>query len=209
MFFRRRKPTVQPEWIVVGLGNPGVKYAGTRHNVGFEVVELLAARHRIKLDQAQHQARLGLGLVDSVGVALVKPLTYMNRSGRAVAPLARKYGITPDRILVVADDLDLPTGKVRLRQKGSAGGHNGHKSLIESLGTTEYPRIKIGIGRPKDQTVDHVLSKFHPEERQTVREALELAADVVESVLRDGIERAISRFPAGNSGSSSNGRGAD
>lgn len=185
---------------MVGLGNPGPEYAGTRHNVGFEVVELLAVRHRIKLDQAQHQARLGLGMIGSVGVALVKPLTYMNRSGRSVAPLARRYGIKPDRILVIADDLDLPTGKVRLRAKGSAGGHNGHKSLIESLGTIEYPRIKIGIGRPKDQAVDHVLSKFHPDERQTVKEAIELAADVVESVLGDGLEKAISRFPSGNSG---------
>ncbi|MFQ3586323.1 MAG: aminoacyl-tRNA hydrolase [Fimbriimonadaceae bacterium] len=201
MFFKRPKPPVQPEWIVVGLGNPGPEYAGTRHNVGFEVVERLAARHRIKLDQAQHQARLGLGTIDSVGVALVKPLTYMNRSGRAVAPLARKFDLKPDRILVIADDLDLPTGKVRIRPKGSAGGHNGHKSLIESLGTTEYPRIKIGIGRPKDETVDHVLSKFHPEERATVKEAIELAADVVESVLADGLEKAISRFPSNQSGS--------
>lgn len=186
MFWKKAKPDLQPEWLIVGLGNPGGEYAGTRHNVGFEVVELLAERHRIKLDKSKHRARIGVGKIDETTVCLVKPLTYMNLSGQAVAPLARGYGILPQRVLVIADDLDLPLGKLRLREDGSAGGHNGHKSLIQSLQTQEYPRIKIGIGKG-GSTIDHVLSRFDQDEKADAERAIKSAASVVESVLARGI----------------------
>ncbi|MBS1707778.1 MAG: aminoacyl-tRNA hydrolase [Armatimonadetes bacterium] len=196
-FLRKKQPAVHPVRLIVGLGNPGPQYKRTRHNVGFDVVEALAAKHKVKLDIMRHQAQLGLGEVSGVAVALVKPLTYMNLSGRAVAPIAKHYGIQPEDILVVADDLDLPTGKVRMRAKGSSGGHNGHKSLIESLGTTEYPRLKIGIGRPGDATVDHVLSRFHPDERTDIDDAVARCIQALELWLREGFDAASRLANAG------------
>lgn len=184
MFWKKPKPSLQPEWLVVGLGNPGGEYRGTRHNVGFEVIDDLAERHRLKLDRSKHRARIAIGHIAGVAVCLVKPLTYMNLSGQAVAPLARDYGIKPDHVLVVADDLDLPVGKLRFRDGGSAGGHNGHKSLIQHLRTQEYPRIKIGIGQgDRGGAIDHVLSGFAPGERSEITEAIGQAAACVEAVL--------------------------
>ncbi|MBX3110727.1 MAG: aminoacyl-tRNA hydrolase [Fimbriimonadaceae bacterium] len=189
-FLRKKQPVVHPVRLVVGLGNPGPQYRRTRHNVGFDVVEALADRHKVKMDLMRHQAQIGLGEVAGVAVALLKPLTYMNLSGRAVGPVARHYGVKPEDILVVADDLDLPTGKVRMRAKGSSGGHNGHKSMIEALGTTEYPRLKIGIGRSDDATVDHVLSRFHKDERALIDDAVAKCVKAVEVWLADGYEAA-------------------
>lgn len=189
--FRKRPPEPQlpPEWIIVGLGNPGPEYKGTRHNVGFDVIERLAEKHRIKLDKSKHKARYGVGRIGESSVVLVKPLTYMNLSGQAVAPLAKEYSIAPDRILVVADDLDMVVGRVRLKPKGSAGGHNGHKSLIQSLGTQEYPRLKIGIGSvDRSETVGHVLGAFKGDERDVIARALAKAADGVERILDAGLE---------------------
>lgn len=187
MFWKKPKTDVAPEWFVVGLGNPGGEYSGTRHNVGFQVIELLAERHRIKLDKSKHRARIGLGRVGETSACLVKPLTYMNLSGQAVGPLARDYGLTPDHILVVADDLDLPVGKLRLRLDGSAGGHNGHKSLIQYLKTQSYPRIKIGIGKAgPGETIDHVLSTFTPAEKDLIQPAIRAAADICRIMLEQG-----------------------
>ncbi|GMV87446.1 MAG: peptidyl-tRNA hydrolase [Chthonomonas sp.] len=189
MFRKRTPPTLPPEWLIVGLGNPGPQYAGTRHNVGFDLIERLADAHRIQVRTAKHRALMGAGMVAGIPVALAKPLTFMNLSGQSVAPLARSYGIPPERILVVADDMDLALGRLRLRGSGGSGGHNGHKSLIASLGTQDYPRLRIGIG--KDEAVlDHVLSKFHPDERPVVDEVLKKAVGVVERLLTDGLERA-------------------
>jgi PTH1 family peptidyl-tRNA hydrolase len=190
VFFKRTKPGIVPEWLVVGLGNPGGEYGGTRHNVGFAAIDRLAARHRIKLDRSKHRARYGLGTMGGTAVALVKPLTYMNLSGQAVGPFAREWGISPEKVLVIADDLDLGLGVVRIRRSGSAGGHNGHKSIIQHLKTQEYPRIKIGIGRG-GETVDHVLSRFHPDEHDSADEAIEQASRAAEMILADGLERAM------------------
>ncbi len=192
--FRKKPPTptLPPEWLIVGLGNPGPEYKGTRHNIGFELIDRLAERHRIKLDRSKHQARLGTGTVFETSVVLVKPLTYMNLSGRAVAPLMREYGLKPDHVLVLADDTDLPPGRIRLRAEGSAGGHNGHKSLIQTLGTQEYPRLKIGIGRTsKDETIDHVLGPFHPDERGDIDRALKRCEEAIEALFLRGIEAAM------------------
>lgn len=199
--FRKRppEPTLPPEWIVVGLGNPGPEYKGTRHNVGFDVIERLAEKHRIKLDRSKHRARYGVGRVGESTVVLVKPLTYMNLSGQAIAPLAKEYSLAPDRILVVADDLDLVVGRLRLKPKGSAGGHNGHKSLIQSLGTQDYPRLKIGIGSvDRSQTIDHVLGAFKGDEREVIARALARATEGVERVLEIGVEKAQSFINEGS-----------
>ena len=198
--FRKRppSPTLPPEWMIVGLGNPGPEYKGTRHNVGFDVVETLAEKHRIKLDKSKHQARYGVGMVEDWSVVIVKPLTYMNLSGRAVAPLAKEYNLAPERILVVADDLDLAIGRVRLKPKGSAGGHNGHKSLIQALGTQEYPRLKIGIGSvDRKETIDHVLGAFTGDERTDIKQAIERSIRGIEILLERGLEAAISAVNEG------------
>jgi len=191
--FRKRAPAhLPPEWLIVGLGNPGPEYRGTRHNVGFDAIDRLAERHRIKLDKSKHSARFGIGKVGHATVALVKPLTFMNLSGRSVAPLAREFGLAPDRIVAIADDLDLTVGRVRLKPKGSAGGHNGHKSLIQLLGTQDYPRIKIGIGSvDRSDTVDHVLGPFTPEERSRIDAAIDRTILGIETLADYGIERAL------------------
>jgi len=190
MFFKRAKPGFVPEWILVGLGNPGGEYSGTRHNVGFEVIDRLAAAHRIKLDRSKHRARFGLGSVRETAVALVKPLTYMNLSGQAVAPMMREWNVPPEKVLVIADDLDLRSGLVKVRRRGSAGGHNGHKSLIQMLRSEDYPRIKIGIGK-EGEVIDHVLSRFTPSERELIDDAIAKAVRAAEMILGDGLERAM------------------
>lgn len=194
MFFKRRaKEPTHVEWLIVGLGNPGPEYAGTRHNVGFEVVERLAQKHRIRLKTAKHQALFGTGELQGSAVALAKPLTFMNLSGRAVAPLARQFGLSPERILVVADEVDLPFGRVQLKQKGGTAGHNGHKSLQQYLKSDAYPRIRIGIGKPDDDKIDHVLGRFGREEIGQVEEILSRAVEGCEAVVQDGVERAMSK----------------
>ncbi len=199
MTFRRAsKPTLPPEWIIVGLGNPGGEYRGTRHNVGFEVIDYLSEKHKIKLDKGKHNARFGLGKIGDTQVVLVKPMTYMNLSGRSVAPLAREYGILPDRILVIADDLDLRLGRTRLKPGGSAGGHNGHKSLIASLGTTEYPRLKVGIDAAAGSTtIDHVLGPFTPDERVSVDLAVRRAAEGIVAIVNESLESGMNLVNVG------------
>lgn len=196
-FFKKRPANVQPDYLIVGLGNPGPQYARTRHNVGFDVIQVLAAKHKIRLDVHKHKAQYGLGTLDGLNVVLAKPLTFMNLSGQAVAAIARQYGIKPERILVVADDLDLPVGKAKMKPKGSSGGHKGHKSIIESLGTEEYPRIKIGIGKGGDTTIDHVLSRFTPDERQAIEDAIRTSVTGCEVFVAQGLERALNTVNAG------------
>lgn len=179
--------------MIVGLGNPGPEYSGTRHNVGFAAVDLLAERCHIKLDKSKHRARYGIGDLEGVSVLLVKPLTYMNLSGQAVAPLAREYSLKPERILVIADELDIPLGKLKMKPKGGPGGHNGHRSLIASLGTQEYPRIRIGIGKVnKDDTIDHVLGSFGPEEKVTINGLLARTYEICSTLVKEGLDKALS-----------------
>jgi len=191
MFWKRPKQDVKPAWIIVGLGNPGGEYSGTRHNVGWEVLELLAKRFRAKMDRSKHRARYGLAVINDVPVLLVKPLTYMNLSGQAVAPIMRENGLTPERVLVLADDMDLELGKIRLKMKGSAGGHNGHKSLIHSLRTQDYPRLKIGIGKGEDPAIEHVLGPFTPAERAALDGRLALCADAAVALVTGGETAAL------------------
>lgn len=192
MFRKRIDLHARPEWMFVGLGTPGGEYSGTRHNIGFEVIDRLAERLRARLDRGKHQARFGLAMIDETTVLLVKPMTYMNLSGQAISPLMREYQIPIERVVVVADDLDLPVGKVKLKPRGSSGGQRGHKSIIATLGSEEYPRIKIGIGKvDKSATVDHVLSSFTPDERPFVDECVGRAVEGLVVAAQLGMERAL------------------
>jgi PTH1 family peptidyl-tRNA hydrolase len=187
--------------LVVGLGNPGRRYAGTRHNVGFDVIDTLAKRARVSVKKKVAQALVGEAVLNGEEVLLVKPQTFMNLSGQAVGDLARRFRVKPEDVLVIYDDLDLPTGKIRIRPKGSAGGHNGMKSIIHCLGTQEFPRIRIGIGSAGDDTVDYVLSRFSRKDREVIDRSIELAADAVETFISDGIDAAMNRFNAATNGS--------
>lgn len=192
MFWKKPTLGLPPEWMIVGLGNPGGEYRGTRHNVGFEVVDRLAEAHKIKIARAKHRALTAMGKIHDTQVLLVKPLTYMNLSGQAVGPLARDNQLKPENIFVVADDLDLPVGALRIKLNGSAGGHNGHKSLIQSLKTQDYPRLKIGIGKTKREgTVDHVLGSFDRDEREVIDSAIRASVKACEALVHGGVQAAL------------------
>jgi PTH1 family peptidyl-tRNA hydrolase len=180
--------------LVVGLGNPGRKYAGTRHNVGFDVLDLLAARHRLEWEGAPTDALLAKWRERSALVA--KPLTFMNLSGRAVGDLLRFYKIDVADLLVVVDDINLELARLRARAGGSAGGHNGLKSLIELLGTEAFPRLRVGVGRgdARRDLADHVLTTFDPDERTAVADSVERAADAVELFVAEGIAPVMNRY---------------
>lgn len=187
--------------IVVGLGNPGKEYAHNRHNVGFRCINHLARLHSINVKQRQCQSQVGMGTISGAKVLLAKPKTFVNRSGTAVSQLMRKHGITADDLVVIYDDLDLTLGKIRIRPKGSSGGHKGINSIISALGSQDFCRIKIGIGRPNDETdrdteavVDHVLSDFSPEEEQLIKPAIASAAEAVECIIAEGVIAAMNKF---------------
>lgn len=181
--------------LIVGLGNPGIEYAGTRHNVGFEAIEELADRHNISVKKRNFRAVLGDGTIAGQRAILARPMTYMNLSGEAVAAICRMYKIEPQNVIVIVDDIALPIGKIRLRLSGSAGGHNGLTSIEQHLHTREYPRIRIGVGGAQPgRMVDHVLGKFRQSEREAIAEAIERAADAVEVALAEGFEKAMNRF---------------
>ncbi len=178
---------------IVGLGNPGGEYAGTRHNVGFDVVDEVARRWGARLRAWKSIA--DVAAVSGRGVVLVKPQTFMNASGEAVSRIAQFHKLNPEDVLVVVDEVQLPLDKLRIRRSGSAGGHNGLKSVIQHVGD-QFPRLRIGIGRgdPKWDLADHVLSRFTHEERQVAADAVTRAADAVETFVEEGIEAAMSRF---------------
>ncbi|MBF2029392.1 MAG: aminoacyl-tRNA hydrolase [Oscillatoriales cyanobacterium C42_A2020_001] len=194
-------PTLVIPQLIVGLGNPGAKYDRTRHNIGFDVVDLLGQRWHISLsEQKKFHGILGEGLaVSSQKIRLLKPQTFMNNSGQAMRAVVDWYKLPPESVLVIYDDMDLPIGKLRLRLSGSAGGHNGMKSAIAHLGTQHFPRLRIGIGSAKTEkgdkdTVSHVLGKFAPTEAAVMTEVVQLAADAVECSLKQGVEKAMSLY---------------
>lgn len=185
------------EYLVVGLGNPGSQYEATRHNVGFRAVDALAKEAGVKIDRAKFQALMAQATVGGVRVLLMKPQTYMNLSGVAVKQAADFYKVPPERVLVLFDDIDLDVGRLRIRRNGSAGGHNGIKSIISSLGSQEFPRIKIGVGakpHPDYDLADWVLSRFTLAEQKLLDPAIEHAAEAVPVIFTQGIERASSQF---------------
>ncbi len=182
--------------MIVGLGNPGREYAFTRHNIGFEVVDALAEAFSIPLTKTKFQGVFGKGTIDGEEVLLLKPLTYMNLSGESVSPLLQYFKIDPEDLMVVYDDLDLPTGKLRLRMKGSAGGHNGIKSILYHLQTEEFKRLRIGIGRPEGRqpVVDYVLKKFSKEQELEVQEAIDTAIKACKSWMKQPFEQVMNQY---------------
>lgn len=181
-------------WLVVGLGNPGDDYADTRHNVGFMVVDTLAARFSISIRQKTLNFLYGRGFIEEQKAILIKPLTFMNRSGIAVWDAISKYEEI-ENILIVHDDLDLETGVIRIRKSGSSGGHNGIQSIIDRLGSTDFLRLKIGIGRPKRGPAEkYVLRRFNKQERPVIEETIEIAADAIQEILTSGVSSAQNKF---------------
>lgn len=186
-------------YLIAGLGNPGKQFERTRHNMGFDAVDELVDRHRIPGMGVQHKAMYGKGMIAGEKVILAKPLTYMNLSGDSVAEFIRYYKMEPEtELIVIYDDIDLEPGQIRIRKKGSAGGHNGMKSIISRLGTQNFYRIKVGVGaKPAGwDLADYVLGHFSTPEREAVDNAIGEAADAVEMILRDGIEAAMNKYNA-------------
>ena len=185
--------------LVVGLGNPGKEYERTRHNIGFDVVDRLAQLNNIPVTKRDYRSLTGDGRVGACRVYLIKPQTYMNLSGESIALFRRQKPLEVADILVVADDIALPTGKLRMRPGGSAGGHNGLKSIIAHLHTQDFPRLRIGVGAPKDTSVqvDFVLGKFSKAEQPIVDEAVDKSVAAIEAWLADGIEPAMNKFNGG------------
>lgn len=183
-------------YIIVGLGNPEAKYDKTRHNIGFDTVDYIADKYNIALDFAKHKAMCGKGFIEGEKVILAKPLTYMNLSGESVRQLVDYYKIEEDELIVIYDDIDLDVGHIRLRRKGSAGGHNGIKNIIAHLGTEEFNRIKIGVGaKPKGwDLVDHVLGRFSDEERVEVEKSIAKAADACTTIITKDITYAMNEY---------------
>ena len=184
-------------FLIAGLGNPGRQYEKTRHNMGFDTIDELIDRYRIPQGGIAHKAMYGKGMIAGEKVLAVKPLTYMNLSGEAIREYVNYYKMDPEtELIVIYDDIDLEPGQIRIRKKGSAGGHNGIKSIIAQIGTQNFYRIKVGVGaKPKGwDLADYVLGRFSPEERELVDKAICDAADAVEMILKDGIEAAMNHY---------------
>lgn len=181
-------------YVIAGLGNPGKKYENTRHNIGFITLDFLAERHDIKINKIKHKALVGEGRISGQKVLLVKPQTYMNLSGESLREVMDYYKVDMEDMIVIYDDIDLPAGSVRIRKKGSAGTHNGMRSIVQHLGT-DFPRIRMGIGNDaKGNLVDFVLGGFSKEDREVLEPAVERAALSVECYVEEGIEKAMNKY---------------
>ena len=186
------------DWFIVGLGNPGQKYIDTRHNAGWHLLDTIVRdQPHFRFDENRNKALIARGELAGVSVALVKPQTFMNLSGEAVAPLARFYKVTPEHILVVFDDVDLPTATLRLRPKGSAGGHKGMRSIIQHLGSEDFPRLRLGIGRPASRipVEAYVLQKFKPDEWAAMLATYDRGVESIKVMLTEGLDNAIILLP--------------
>ncbi|MCI8550343.1 MAG: aminoacyl-tRNA hydrolase [Lachnospiraceae bacterium] len=183
-------------FIIAGLGNPGLKYAGTRHNVGFGAIDVLAEKYGIGVDTKKHKALMGKGIIEGQKVVLLKPQTYMNLSGESIRGAVDYYKLSAEEILVIYDDVNLDVGRLRIREKGSAGGHNGMKNIIACLESDEFPRIRVGVGNkpPRMDLADYVLGRFPEEELPDVRESIKEAAQAAVLVVNGQIEAAMNQF---------------
>ena len=190
--------------LIVGLGNPGRIYAHNRHNIGFMCLNYFARTQGIRFDKKQGRARIGIGEVAESKVIVARPQTYMNLSGESVSRLIRKFNIHPNDLLVIHDDLDLPLGKIRIRQSGSSAGHKGIASIISCLGSQDFPRLRVGIGRPtvppgaaeisEAGIVDYVLSDFNPEEKQTIAQVIPKVSQAILCLLTEGLTTAMQKY---------------
>ncbi len=184
-------------YIIAGLGNPGRNYVGTRHNIGFDAVDAIASKNNIRFNKNKFKANFGEGIIGGEKVILVKPQTFMNLSGESIRPLRDFYKVPDENIIIIYDDISLPLGKLRLRGKGSAGGHNGMKSIIYQLGTDVFPRLKIGVGAPTHEDydlADFVLGKFSKDEVEILIQIVVKVTDAVENIIRNGVENTMSKF---------------
>lgn len=185
------------QWLIVFLGNPGPRYAFTRHNAGFLAADALAEKLGVSVQRLRFHALTGQAEIAGQKVLLMKPQTMMNLSGDAVAPAAKFYKVPPERILVVSDEVSLPVGQLRIRKKGSAGGHNGLKSIISRLGSEAFPRIRVGVGAPPHpdyDMADWVLGSFQNQDAETIRDAAKAAAEACVSYIQDGPDKAMSKY---------------
>lgn len=182
--------------MIVGLGNPGNEYAGTRHNVGWMLVDALAEHLGINEWRSREKGMVAEGRIGSEKILLVKPLTYMNNSGECVGPLMRWYKLEPEDIMAAHDDMDIPIGTIRIRKKGSAGGHNGIKSLLSYIGSENFGRLRIGIGRPQPgwSVINHVLAKFNDQEQEKIGDAIKQLIPAVECMVLEGPDMAMNKF---------------
>ena len=196
MFFNKNRSS-GVEWLLVGLGNPGDKYDNTRHNVGFAAIDQLAEELRVPVQKLKYRALTQSVELGGAKVLLMKPITYMNLSGEAVGEAARFFKIPADHVLVLSDDVSLPVGKLRIRKGGSAGGHNGLKSIIQHLGTDQFPRVRVGVGQkphPDYDMADWVLGKFAGEDLKTITQAIERAGKAATCYIQDGPDKAMNKF---------------
>lgn len=184
-------------YIIAGLGNPTSKYEKTRHNVGFDVIDALADKYSIKVENAKHKALCGTGIIEGEKVLLMKPQTFMNLSGEAIVDALNFYKCdAATNLIVIYDDISMEPGRLRLRKKGSAGGHNGIKNIIAHLGSENFPRIKVGVGAKPDgwDLADYVLSRFSPSDRKMIDESIERSVDAITTIIGDNFEKAMNLY---------------
>ena len=185
------------DWLIVGLGNPGDNYARTRHNAGFRAADALAEKLNVKIDRAKYRALTAQAVWQGQKLLLLKPQTFMNESGRAVMDAVNFYKLPPERVIVLFDDISLPVGRLRIRAEGSAGGHNGIKSIIGGINSQSFPRVKIGVGEkphPDYDLADWVLSNFTKEEDEHIAKAVRAAADAALEIIAEGVPAAVAKF---------------
>ena len=181
-------------FLIVGLGNPGKEYAGTRHNIGFEAVDYIADKYNIELNRIKFKGIFGEGMINGKKTILLKPTTYMNLSGESIREVVNFYKISNADIIVIYDDISLEAGRLRIREKGSHGGHNGIRSIIANLSTDVFPRVKIGVGGPKGDLVSHVLGKFSKDEIDILRESIQATSEAVATILASDTKEAMNKF---------------
>ncbi len=181
-------------YLIAGLGNPGKKYIDTRHNVGFDMLDVVASHSDIKVSKIKFKALIGEGSVAGQSAVLAKPQTFMNLSGESIREIAAYYKIPPEKIIVIYDDVSLDVGRIRIRPKGSAGGHNGMKSIIYQLKSEDFPRVRIGIGAPSDGLVDYVLGKFSKDEIITLTQIAKQMPEIIETLITGGVDEAMNKY---------------
>lgn len=182
-------------YVIVGLGNPGKKYEGTRHNIGFEVIDYLAQRNNIEMKKIKHKALIGEGIICGEKVMLVKPQTFMNLSGESISDICEYYKVDLNKLVVAYDDIDIELGKLRVRKKGSGGTHNGMNNIIYCLKNDSFPRIRIGIGKPQGNgLVPHVLGKFKENEIEDILLSIRMAAEAIETIVEEDIDKSMNKY---------------
>lgn len=181
-------------YLIVGLGNPGLEYVNTRHNIGFSVIDYLANKYNIEMNRTKFKGVYGEGFIEGKKVILLKPTTYMNLSGESIREVINFYKITNEEIIVVYDDISLQVGKIRIRPKGSAGGHNGIKSIIANMASDVFPRVKVGVGQPKGDLVSHVLGKFTEEENEVLNKVIPVVTEAIEAILKSDIQESMNKY---------------